>query len=204
LEDNGFRAGVVGGLLPDRFRDLLTSERTNPAPHQWRRRAGDAKLLALGPARPQCRFQLVQNGRPQPVALEHAECGLVLTPELDPDGGVRLTVVPQVQYGPRTLWPQPAADGGWAVQPQRPAERYPALAFEVTLTGPEYLVVGPRFDKPQTLGYACFVSADGPKPVQRLVAVRAGRAADDGVAGPAAPGAPLAAQATTAVRGYRP
>jgi hypothetical protein len=68
-------------------------------------------------------------------------------------------------------------------------------------------VIGTWAAKDATLGHRCFVTADGPKPVQRLLVIRAGRpaapapdaAGTDAASRPAA--APLASQAAVAVRG---
>jgi hypothetical protein len=61
-----------------------------------------------------------------------------------------------------------------SLAPQRPTERYAALAFEVTLSESEYVAVGTRFGRDGTLGGECFLAA-GEKPVQRLLVIRARR-----------------------------
>ena len=89
---------------------------------------------------------------------------------------------------------------------QRPTERYPALGWEVALGG-GYLVVGTRFAKDETLGHRYFVSTEGPRPVQRLLVIRASRLAPadaapeaaDAARAPAVP--PLALRAVTTIRG---
>jgi hypothetical protein len=123
---------------------------------------------------------------------------LQVTPTLTPDGAVKLAFLPLVQHGAKSLWALPG-EGGLSLAGQRPAERYPALSWEVTLAAGDFAVVGARFEKAGTLGHVCFVSTDGAKPVQRLLVLRASRSA-----APAPPpdATPLAYQAAVAtVRG---
>ncbi|HEY1376141.1 MAG TPA: hypothetical protein VGF55_05075 [Gemmataceae bacterium] len=174
LEDNGFRVGLVGGMRPDGFADLLTSPRSNPAPHYVQMRAGNVRVLPLGGPRPLCQFRLVADGKPASVeAFEQAQYALQVTPTLTPDGDVTLAFLPLVQHGTRSPWAAPL--GGEDAAP--PGERYPALAWEVTLAAGEYVIVGTRFDRAGTLGHACFVDPDDARPVQRLLVVQAVRPA---------------------------
>jgi hypothetical protein len=192
LEDNGFRVGIIGGIPPAAFLNLLMSDRTNPAPHQWLRKVGDAKVLTLGGAQPECRFQIVQDGATSPVTLENAQCALQVTAALHGDG-VTLAIAPQVEHGKRSLWPASDGAGGWAMQGQRPVERYPYLQVEVSLGVSEYLIVGMR-DKPDSLGHTCFRSS-GDRPVERLLAIRASLPASEPLAQNEHGIPPLAAQA---------
>src|SRR5262249_2556236 len=70
----------------------------------------------------------------------------------------------------------PAKDGsGWTRQTERLTEKFAALSWEATLAANEYLVVGARLERPQTLGYQCFVRRDETIPVQRLLVLRVSR-----------------------------
>jgi hypothetical protein len=92
------------------------------------------------------------------------------------------------------------------LQEQLPTESYAALGFEVTLAPNEYILVGGRFDKPETLGHQCFVRADETKPVQRLLVIRTSRPAPGVIAEAKDHGAiPLTVQASgLAVRASAP
>jgi hypothetical protein len=172
LDDNGFRAGLVGGVRPTEFDDLLKSLRSNPDPHWVQMRAGRAKVLPLGGARSVCEFRLITDGQPAPPkAIEKARCAVQVTPTLTADGGVKLAFVPMVQHGARSVWTIPTGDDETAT----PADSFPALGWEVTAAAGEFVVIGTHFEKAGTLGYACFVDPDGAKPVQRLLAIRAVR-----------------------------
>src|SRR5207249_1134539 len=85
-----------------------------------------------------------------------------------------LAFTPQVQHGiPKLLTHNDQGD--FVLHGSRPVEPYPALGFEVTLTPRDFVVVGTWVEKDSTLGHRCFVTAAGPKPVQRLLVIRAGR-----------------------------
>lgn len=191
LEDNGLRVGQFGGMLPAGLQSLLTTDRGDADRHRVWKHAGTGKLIALGGIRPRSQFQLLTDGQPTPVALENAQWQVQVVPTLLPDGRVKLTCTPQAEHGRRGLLSQ-AGEDSFSLQGQRPAERYAALAWEVTLASQEYAVVGTRFDKPGTLGHACFVDADVAQPVQRLLVIRANRGSDAG--GPA-PGEPASVEA---------
>jgi hypothetical protein len=174
LDDNGFRVGVVGPR-PDGFDALLNSPRANPEGNsRWiQLRAGHARVLSLGGPRPICQFGVAADGKPGTVtAFERAQCGVQVTPTLTPDG-VTLAFLPLVQHGTRSPWTAPL-DGDDTPQP---ADRFPALGWEVTLAAQELAIVGTRFEKAGTLGHACFVDADAAKPVQRLLVIQAVRPA---------------------------
>lgn len=172
IDDNGFRVGLVGGVRPTEFDDLLTSPRTNSGGHWHQMRAGRAKIVTIGGPRPICEFRLVADGQPGAItAIEKARCALQITPTLTADGTVKLAFVPLVQHGSRPVWLTPITGD----EPAIPADQFPALGWEVTVAAGEFVVVGAQFAKPETLGHACFIDPDGTKPVQRLLAVRAVR-----------------------------
>ncbi len=172
LDDNGFRVGLIGGVRPTEFDDLLKSPRSNPDPHWHQLRVGHAKLVTLGGRRSVCEFGLVTDGKPAAnTTIERAQCALQLTATLSADGGVQIEFVPVVQHGVRSVWTTPIDGEDAAV----PGDSFPALGWEVTAAAGEFVVVGAQFQKGGTLGHACFVDPDGPKPVQRLLAIRAVR-----------------------------
>ncbi len=180
LEDNGFRVGQVGGMIPAELQTLLTSERSCVNPRRIQLHANNPTTLALGPPLSQCGFQLHQEGQSKPVALDQAQCSLSVLPTLTRDGHTRLQFTPIIQTGPALLMPGPNKDrSGWIWNEQRPTQRYSFLSWEVTLAPNEYVLVGARFDRPQTLGFKCFVRADEPAPVQRLLVIRTTRSSSE-------------------------
>jgi hypothetical protein len=172
LDDNGFRVGLIGGVRPSQFDDLLKSPKTNPNPHWLQVRAGKAKTIGLGGPRSHCEFRLIDGDQlGKPMTIELAKCCLQITPTPASDGGVKLAFVPMIEHGLRPVWSAPV-DGE---EPATPGDRYPALGWEVTAAAGEFVVVGTQFEKADTLGRACFIDLDGSKPVQRLLVIRAAR-----------------------------
>ncbi len=178
LEDNGFRIGQVGGLVPAQLQALLTSDRSDVNPRCRRLHAGKPATLTLGPVLPQCACQIEQDGRSVPIAAEKVQCSVEVVPTVTADGRIHLQFTPQLCHGDTALMPGPAPDrSGWVLREQRPTERYPALGWEVTLATNEYVVIGGRYDRPQTLGNMCFIQGDEAAHGQRLLVIRASRIA---------------------------
>jgi hypothetical protein len=212
LEENGFRVGEVIGLPPTELRTLLKSERSCVNPRRRLLAIGAAAPLQLGPVQAECRFQVHRSGGSVPVALQQAECSLMVVPTATPDGRIRLHFTPKVEHG--ELLPQfrAAPDrSGWEMKIQRQSETYTDLSWDVVLASNEFLVIGAWLDQPGTLGHQAFVDTEGIAPVQRLLVIRTGRSgagidaeiADLPPADPAvtAHSPPLALQATWSARG---
>jgi hypothetical protein len=180
LEENGFRVGHLGGLTPAGFQALLTSDRSCVNPRRLFLRPGNATSITLGPVIPSCRFQMLQGDQAVPLSLEQAECTLTVVSSLTDDGRMHLRFTPEIRHGAKATVPRPAEDGsGFMMQEERPAKTYAALSWEVTLAPNQYLVVGTRSDRPESLGYQCFLRRDGAGPMQRLLVVRCCRGVSD-------------------------
>jgi hypothetical protein len=178
LEANGFRVGQLGGNTPAGLLTLLTSTRSNVNPRRFFLHAGQSTLVVLGPVTPRCSFQFQQDGEPADVALEKAQCAFQVVPSLAGESGIRLQFTPQVRYGEKALVPRAAPDGsGFQLQEEWPTKTYASLGWEVTLATNQYVVVGARSDRPESLGCQCFVRRAEPVPVQRLLAIRTCRLA---------------------------
>src|SRR5262245_21525904 len=176
---NGFRVGLIAGIGPSGFRELLTSERSCANPRRIQRPAGDPTTLLLGLPQRRCRFQVLLDGRAEAVELAEALCTLVVVPTLTSDGQICLRFTPQICHGEAKCLPRPAvARSGtyaWMLQEHRPTEAYSGLTWEVTLAPNEYVVVGGRLDRPEALGQQYFIRGDEPTPVQRLLVIRTSR-----------------------------
>ncbi len=181
LEENGFRIGQVGGLTPAGLHDLLAAERNHHRePRCVQTRAGKPTTLPLGPPRAECRAEVRRpQGEPVRVELDRAECSLVVVPSLAANGRTRLRFTPCVRHGEATPQPRAAPDrSGILLQSEKPSEEFTDLSWEVELAPNEFVVIGARADRPGTLGRECFVRADEARPVQRLLVIRTGRAAE--------------------------
>src|SRR5436305_1342775 len=99
LEENGFRVGQVGSKPPQELLELLTQNRTCPAPRRCELRAGKAgRPLELGPPRAKTSFRLYQGEQSSAVEREQATCCLLVVPSLDEEGRTKLTCTPQVRH----------------------------------------------------------------------------------------------------------
>jgi hypothetical protein len=214
LDQNGFRVGQVGGVAPAALQAVLGSKRTCPDPRRILQPAGQPARLSAGPALDRAAFRVFLDDRAAPVELEQADCALVAVPSPAGDGRTRLHFTPEVRHGRAAVVPGPTLDRtAWMVHTEQPTEAYPALGWELTLGPQEYVVVGGRVDRPDTLGYRSFIRPQEDPPRQRLLVLRTARPAPR--AGPDAPAAedpsarrlspPLALQAAwSAARGAAP
>jgi hypothetical protein len=181
LGENGLRVGQLGGQMPVGLLSLLTSERSCVNPRRHYIHAGKPRLFALGPACALCQFQTQLEGETMPFTLDQAQCNLSVVPVLGDKGQVRLQFTPQIDYGETRFAAQPAEDNsGFILQPKRSTKSFPALSWEVSLAANQYLLVGARADRFDSLGYQCFVRHDETNQVQRLLVIRAWRAVPAG------------------------
>jgi hypothetical protein len=177
LEDNGLKVGQLG-VAPARLQRLLTSDRTCINPRRIALRSGNSYELMLGPPHAQLRFAVEKAGETREVVCDEAQCVLVVTPTLTPDGRTLLRCTPEVRHGQVQHLPRPADDlSGWVLQARQATERYADWTFEVPLATNEYVAVGGRLDRPTSFGNRCFVRCDREPPVQRLLVIRTGRVA---------------------------
>lgn len=177
LEKNGFRIGQVGGLLPSKLQNLLTSERSC----QTRRiqlHAGHETTLACGRLWPHCRYRLLHDDRPATVEVDEAQCELEVVPSLDDEGRIRLSFTPRIKHGEvkPAIVPVLDADGQlrWDRQENQAEEVYSWLDWTLTLVPNEYVVLGALLGTGETLGEQFFLTREDDHPiVQRLLVLRA-------------------------------
>jgi hypothetical protein len=180
LDDNGFRVCQVGGLPPAGLHKLLSSPGSCPDPRRVRALAGTPVPVPLGPLWPCCAFRLTAApGRAQEVSLRQAQCVLEVVPTPADEGRVQLRFTPRVRHGEACRAPtatQETPDGPlcWSMETKQPEEAYPALGWELTVGPGEFVVVGTRLDRTDTLGQRCFVPEGLPR-LQRLLVLRAAR-----------------------------
>jgi hypothetical protein len=204
LEENGLRVALVGGLLPARLQALLSSPRSCPNPRRLRAQPGQPTFVPVGPPHGLCKFTLRLDGSARPVEVPDACCLLGVVPLAEEEGRLRLRFTPHLRHGKARLRPHVARDPDgqlrWDVEPCEPVEDFDALRFELVVSPDEYVVLGTRFDQPDTLGHCYFVR--GGRPRQHLLVLHplrlpAGPTLDEAMT--LAP--PLALQATQAARG---
>jgi hypothetical protein len=213
VDENGFRVGLIVGMPPGAFQDLLASERSCINPRRRIVASGKATTQALGAPVAQAQFRVYHGGTPLEVRLDGAEFVLDVAPFLTEDGRTRLHFTPRVQYGEVTRDIRPAPDrSGFTMEMEKPSKTFPELAWEVTLAPHEFLVVGTRLDRPESLGFQAFIQEDASPPVQRLLVLRTARAAPEPEADDSptledmarsSQSLPLAIQATLSARAAR-
>src|SRR5207302_451064 len=86
--------------------------------------------------------------------------------------------------GPRSCYQAAPDRSGWIIAEDQPLERYDRLSWEIAIASNEYILVGARNSRPDSLGSASFVRMDASPPRQYLFVIRAahnmsGVAADD-------------------------
>jgi hypothetical protein len=112
------------------------------------------------------------------VELKGAECLFEALPRVQ-DGELNLKFVPQAQYGEvrRRADAERAPDGSlrWALAKKPPTEDYPAVALEVSLSPGEFLVLGPRMGRKDTLGATWFAGENESGPTQKVIVLKAAR-----------------------------
>jgi hypothetical protein len=212
LDDNGFRVGLIGGMVPAEMLTLLTSEKSCADPHRLQLRAGHSTSMGLGGEQARVRFALNQGEKAAPVELAKALCEFEVVPSLADGGRVTLRFTPLVKHGSQQREPRALHDASgersWAMMVQQPTETYENLSWEITVAPDEYVVVGTRLEQDDTLGRCFFLDTESRKPVQRLLVIRTGRAAPDATPDEVVPGKavpPLALQASWGtVRGMGP
>jgi hypothetical protein len=201
LDDNGFRIGVIGGLLPADLLALLTSNRSCVDPHRVQLRAGGSTPIALGPEHACCTFTLHADGEGVPVKLDNAQCLLQVEPVPADGGRTTLRFTPVVKHGAAKREPrvvrEVSGEYRWDMEVQQAAESYGSLSWEVTVAPGEYVVIGTRLDRDETPGQMFFLDTESAKPKQRLLVIRSGHNLPE--QSPGEPGsrrsAPLALQA---------
>jgi hypothetical protein len=176
LSENGLRAGVLAGSLPQQFQTLLESDAEALNARSLTFTSRKEEVLPTAGPHAKCEFRLLADlaGQRAPVALADASAGLLVRPEAAKEDRVRVACEPRLQHGRKREFLRPSADGtGFVKVEEVPLERYPALAFDATLSRNEYLVVGCFAEQTGTLGSALFgVEANG-QPRQRVLIIRA-------------------------------
>jgi len=174
--ENGLRAGILSGTLPQRFQDLLNSSAETVSPHELSfNTRTEAVIPTAGPI-DSCRFALLADLAVQPrtIELKQARCGIQVKPQIVEGGRVKVACEPRIQHGERRDRYRPTEDGtGFARVEEIPLEKFPKLGFEVTLGPNDCLVLGWNADRPKTIGEALFAVEVDNRPRQRVLVIRA-------------------------------
>jgi|SRR5579862_6357878 len=180
LQKNGFRACQLGTTPTSGLLDLLRSEKSCVNPQRIRLHAGNPKSIPLGSIWSSCQYDLDKANVQIPVEFAKAQCMLTVTPTLTDDGGITLQFTPEVRYGTPTLKARPVQEPSgaksWMMSAEQEGEAYTWLSWKMTVKPDEFVVVGTLLDRPESLGYRCFLFTETNTPVQRLLVIRPSRA----------------------------
>ena len=190
LARNGFRAGVVGGRMPLALARMLELS-GKPAP------SGECQQVRLEqlettPTVVRRHLQIRDGQRREILASDVCEqrdvllctedgvCGrsypdaqgvLAVEAHAEPDGRVRLELVPELHYGkhvPRYVGQQYA----FRMETSRSRQAFDDLALSVTLTAEEMLVISGLPDRLSSLGHHFFTQDRSGQKDQKLLVIR--------------------------------
>jgi hypothetical protein len=178
LAENGFRVGVVTGLIPTEFLARVTNERYLIDPRALATAAGEEKIIPVnGPL--ESVTATVRPAWSEPTRTSEwaaLECGLAVSGVPGSSGRFRLTIGPTIQSGTKQSWLRPTGDNTRFVwDQQKTRESFAGMTCEVELGANEYVVIGPTDRPTGTLGERFFFVSEPARARQRFLVIR-GRA----------------------------
>jgi hypothetical protein len=204
LAENGFRAGVVSGHLPQAVQRILELH-SQPTP-QTDPDAPQVNVLTFD-GRPTVRIQQMQlparrrgeiatsnvyvsaaplyyeDGRLHGETLEFCQGMLAVKPMPEKDGRIRLEVVPELHYGePQRRFT--SAEGILNLETGRPRKALAKLAQELMLSPGDIYVIGSSHAKHGSLGDYFFTVESGNTPHAKLLFVRLAHTQHDSLFAP--------------------
>jgi hypothetical protein len=176
LSENGINVGILTGMPPTRFQELLDTKAdvVNPQRMTFSNRK-EAVIPTAGPIEA-CKFDLLSDlaGKVESISLKQARSGILVRPRALDEGRVKVWCEPQIQHGDPEVRFRPSEDGTQLTKSEEvPTEKYPALGAEVLLKADECLVIGSISDRRNSLGTMLFGVESNGILRQRLVVIRA-------------------------------
>lgn len=200
---NGFRVGLVGGPVPPVPLSKLLELKDKPAPAAAVQEAsqtdfadqprvvrrlmplhcgGRAEVLASGPHEELVALVCAPGGVGGET-YKNARAILSAGASLEPDGRVRLSLVPELHYGD----PKPMLVGQPGVlrlESGQPKRVFQDMAIDTTLRPGQMLVLSSLNQRPGSLGYRFFTQKTGGKVEQKLIVIRLSQTQHDGLFDP--------------------
>jgi hypothetical protein len=189
LVANGFRAGVVGGALPDELAELIGLEGEAVAPSPER-------LITDRTASPRVRRRVVQLNRHEQIPIQASDLYPDLQVLIGGTGGLRGTsytqaravyalraeavqgqqvavrVMPELHHGELRNRYAGSDEGIFLMTPSREREAFESLQVETELMPGEVLVLGSVEDAGSSLGHAFHRSQETGPAEEKLILVR--------------------------------
>lgn len=202
LAENGFRAGLVGGQMPVKLAQMLQLQDKPPATGQWQQVT--LEDLESPPTVVQRHLQLRANRRSEifasgvydemPVlrrrpggicgdSYANAQGIFALKAFLDPDGRVRLDLVPEVHYGENVQRFVPAGRT-FRLETGQPRCVFDDLTVSAALGPGDMLVLTSLPNRLGTLGHRFFTHQCEGRQEQKLLVIRLSQTQHDGLFSP--------------------
>jgi hypothetical protein len=183
LQANGFRVATVSGSTPAGLHELLTSARSLVGARWVAVPPGKELFIPLSSGDGPIAYTVVHDRESVAFGPERVQCGLAVEVRPGEHGQTVIRCEPRVQYGVNQLLPRPNEERtDWTLQPTRPEEKFPHLAWEVALDPNEYILVGGLPRQEQSLGYHCFVHVTPESAWQYVLVIRTAAAHPAGLA----------------------
>ena len=204
LMRNGFRVGLVSGQMPIELSKLLElSDKPPPTgeiegtkvenleaePHVFRQhlqlRSGNRSEIVASEEYEQLTVLLNESGQLGGQTYNQAKGILAVKSFPQPDGRVRLELVPELQHGqPRQRWV--GSQGIMRLETSRPTRKFDDMTLTADLAPGAILVLGSLPNRPGSLGHHFFTENNG-RLEQKLLVVRLSGTQHDGLFNPPEP-----------------
>ncbi len=204
LGKNGFRVGMINGEMPTKLAELLAlsdkpvshantgeikADGTDIEPcvvcrHLQLRAAQRSEILASN-VYPELPVLMNKSGQVSGHTYNQAQGVFAAKALPQPDGRVRMELVPEVQYDqPRPRWT--AVNGVLQLEPGRPRESFDDLKLSVDMRPGTMMVLSSLPNRPGSLGHYFFTETNGSLE-QKLLIVRLSQTQHDGLFAPPEP-----------------
>lgn len=193
LNQNGFRAGVVGNQIPAKLAELLdvadkpalpASAGTVPAPapvnlesesapvrRHLQVRAGKRGVIVASDVYTEMPILLYQGGQVGGEPYYDARALFGLRPYPNRDGRVKLELVPEVEHGQtRRQWV--AGQGTLRLDAGKPKRSFDDMGIAVTLSPGEMLVLTSLPNRPGSIGHYFFTTGGAEATQQKILIIR--------------------------------
>jgi hypothetical protein len=177
LAANGFRVGVISGVIPSELEQLGTSDAAVVSSMMRTAHPGQPKNIGIHSPVESLNVPVytTYSGEPRSLSLTSAECVLSVSASPQPNGKLQVRCEPQIRHGGTTERWRASSDGTrFESQFEQPTESFPNLAWEVILGPNEVLVFGATSEPDDRLGYSFFFTTDGYRSKQRVLTIQVG------------------------------
>lgn len=194
LDANGFRVGVVGTNAPSALEKLLNSKplsapastTTSPVPQaavaaldgeslvtgrRLQIKAGSPTEIQTSQVYDELPLLVRRDGELVGQTVKKAQ-GVLVLKAFHESGGVKLEVVPQVQFGDPVQSIAPSDEGVWKFEAGRKREIFDALSLAATLTPGQMLICTCLPDRTGSLGHQFFTHRTNGPVEQKILLIR--------------------------------